>query len=254
MAALRTLFFDIETAPLLAHIWSPTDQYVTHDRTLHDSFMISWSGKWAGEERVHSAVLSSDEAKAQNDERIVVALAEMIRKADIIVAHNINQFDLPMLNNRLLALRLEPLGPTTTIDTLKLARKNFRLAHNKLDYLGEYLGLGRKIPTDFALWRRCYLGEAKALKEMVTYNKQDVVLLEQVFEAIKPYVRGLTRMYDADRESMRACPTCGSEDLISRGTYRTQASTFGRLQCKSCGRYCRYRTVERLKKLSVHPL
>ena len=254
VTTLKTLFWDVESAPMLSHIWQAKTEYVPHGQILHDAFLLCWGAKWADGDKVISASLTSQEAKDQDDSRIVLALADTIRKADVVVAHNGDRFDLPMLNSRLLALRQEPMGPVKTIDTLKLAKANFRVASNRLDYLGEFLGLGRKLPTDFPLWRRCYLGDTRALKEMRVYNEQDVLLLEQIFTAMKPYVKNLPRMYDADRESMRACPTCGSEDLISRGTYRTQASTFGRLQCKNCGRYCRYRTVERLKKLSVHPL
>lgn len=250
---LRVLIYDLETAPLLAHIWHPTDDYVAHDRLIHDSFLLTWAAKWHGEKKLYTGVLNDSEAKNQDDSRIVKDLAALIREADFLVAHNADKFDVPMFNNRLLALGLEPMGPKRTIDTLKLAKKNFRLAYNKLDYLGEFLGLGRKIKTDFDLWRACYHGDEKALAKMSRYNRRDVVLLEQVYDMLLPYVNWLPRMVQPEVNEQFACPTCGSADLTRRGQYHTNVSTFWRFQCKSCLRYCRSRHAER-KRFSVAPL
>lgn len=251
MKPLRILFFDIETAPLLAHIWHPAEGWVTHDRMLHDSFMLSWAAKWRDGETMHSRVLTPQEAKDQDDERIVLALADLVRQADIIVAHNIDKFDVPMLNNRLFLRGMEPLGPTKTIDTLKLARRHFRLAHNKLDYLASVLGLGEKIKTDFQLWRNCYLGDRAALSEMLTYNKHDVVLLEQIFDKMLPYVNGVPSLYEGSREMERSCVYCGSENVQKRGKYRTKASVFQRFCCLDCGKYSRVRSSDRNTKTGL---
>jgi len=247
---VRILHFDIENAPLLAFIWSPWDQGVTHERLIHDTFLLSWAAKWDGERGVLSDVLSPQEALDQDDSRIVESLADLIREADIVVAHNGDKHDVPKLNGRLLQLGLEPLGPVQTIDTLKLAKRNFNIAYRKLDYIGEFLGLGRKIKTDFDLWKRCYHGEEKALAEMERYNKRDVVLLEKVFNAMKPYVRHLPRLRDGEGH---ACPSCGSERLMRRGFYRTNSGNFPKYQCGDCGRYSRSRKAEP-EKLEVHPL
>lgn len=247
---VRILHFDIENAPLLAYIWSPWDSMVTHERLIHDTFLISWAAKWDGQRGVLSDVLSSEEAVAQDDTRIVQSLSDLIREADIVVAHNGDKHDIPKLNGRLLQLGLEPLGPVQTIDTLKLAKKSFNIAYRKLDYIGEFLGLGRKIKTDFDLWKGCYFGDEKALSKMERYNKRDVVLLEKVFNTMKPYVKQLPRLVDGDGHM---CPTCGSHDLMRRGVRRTNASTFRQYQCKVCGRYSRSRKSEP-ERLEVHPL
>lgn len=251
---LRILFFDIETAPLLAHIWRPSDQWVPYNRLEHDSFMLTWAAKWEDRKKIHTGVLTGDEARRQDDERIVVELADLLRDADYAVAHNVDRFDVPMLNNRLLAKRLEPIGPVQTIDTLKLARKNFRLAYNNLNYLGEFLGLGSKIDTDFDLWRRAYHGDEKALAEMRRYNRRDVELLEDVFEAMRPYVSNLKRTVIADEWDQHACPNCGSVDLQRRGYQYTQAAAYKKYRCNDCGRYSRARTSDRNRMLALRPL
>lgn len=250
----RVLYFDIETSTAISNTWRAKTEYVPMDMMIAEPFIINWGAKWAGQTRVFSGLVTPDEARNRDDSRIVADLADIIRKADAVVAHNGNQFDLPVLNGRVIKYGLEPLGPVKTIDTLILSKNSFGLTYHKLDYLGEYLGLGRKIKTDIDLWKGCVAGDQASLNQMKRYNRQDVLLLEKVFEAMKPYVRNLPRLFDGAREGERVCPFCGSEDLVARGYYRTQASTFGKLQCNKCARYSRYRTVERLKKIGAHPL
>lgn len=253
MSNLKVLFFDLETAPLLAYVWGPREDWIPHDRMIHDSFLLAWTAKWRGEDKVMTGLLTSKEAKAQDDTRIVIKLADLIRQADIVVAHNANRFDVPMFNNRLLLLGLEPLGPVKTIDTLILSKKNFRLAYNKLDYLAEKLGIGNKISTTFGLWKECYHGDSAALKQMLEYNVKDVVLLEQVFDKMLPYVKNVPRLVDADYDGQVACPFCGSENLQKRGLSGTNVNTFQRFMCKACQKYSRLR-VSIKNRLAVSPL
>jgi hypothetical protein len=242
--AAKILLYDLETAPLLAHIWSPWDKFVTHERLVHDSFILTWAAKWLGDDEVLYDALTGEEAIEQNDSRIVDNLAEMIREADIVVAHNGDKFDVPMLNNRLLKHGLEPIPPVRSIDTCQLSKRNFRLAYNKLDYLGEFLGVGKKIKTDWSLWERAYHGDEEGIAEMTDYNIQDVVLLENVFDRLVPYVRNFPRLVNAAYEGEEKCPYCGSYDLQRRGYHQTNVSNFQRFQCKTCKRYSRQRKSE----------
>lgn len=250
----RILFWDIETAPLLSHIWSAFSNFIPSVMIEKESFMLSWAAKWEDEDRVMSGVLTPEEALAQDDTRLVLELSELLRQADRTCAHNGDRFDIPKTNNRLLLNGLPPLPPRQTIDTLLLARKSFRLASNKLDYLAEILGFGNKISTDFELWRRCYQGDHDALREMVRYNRKDVVLLQQVYEELRPYVRGLPRLVDGDGRRGKFCPSCGSAEVERDGWYRTNASTFPRYRCTACQRYSRTRKTYVPKKLELHPL
>lgn len=253
MTNLRILYFDIESAPLLAYIWNPTDDYVTHDRLIHDSWIITWSAKWAHENKVRTGCVTPSEAIMQDDSRILKELADLMRSADIVVAHNGDRFDIPVINGRLIQLGQAPLGPVQSIDTLKLARRTFKIAYKNLDYLGEILGMGRKLKTGFDLWKRAYHGDPKALKAMSKYNVQDVVLLERIFNAMKPYVKGIGRLFEPQYDGQFACPCCGGEDLVRRGYYRTTSCTYQRYVCNNCGRYSKDRTGIK-NKLAVTPL
>lgn len=253
---LKVLFFDIETSPSLAYIWSQRPDYVPHGQLVQQSFMLSWAARWEGQTRIRSQVLTPQEAKDNDDSRIVLGLADLIRQADLAVAHNADKFDVPVVNARLLNLGLEPLGPVRSIDTLKLARATFKLFSNRLDHLAQVLGVPTKMDTDFDLWRRCLLGDRGALTYMQRYNRHDVEVLEQVYQRMKPYVKGLPRLVDGSERDEFVCPSCGSDFVHRRGFARTNASVFRRFQCQesTCLRWFRARTSEPEKRLSTVPL
>lgn len=240
---------------MLSYIWSARTEYVGPHLIHHDTFLLSWAAKWHGQKKTMSAVLTPDEAVGQDDARIVQQLADLVREADIVVAHNGDKFDVKKLNARLLLLQQEPLGPVRTIDTCMLSKRTFSLASNSLGYLARALGVRQKMDTGgFDLWHRCYMGDEKALRKMDRYCRQDVRALEDVFDAMRPYVKGLPRLVDADAAFERACPSCGSDQLQSRGLARTNASTFRRFQCQECGRWSRARTGQKDKRLATVPL
>lgn len=239
----RVLFWDVETAPTLAYVWEPRTEYVGREMWTHDSFMLTWAAKWRGEDKVFSRRLTSGQAKEQDDRDMVLALAALIRRADVIVAHNGDKFDLRVLRTRLALLDEEPLGPVETIDTYKWARSTFKFAYNRLDYLGEVLtGAGKMKHSGFDLWKRAYMGEPAALREMQEYNQRDVVLLEEVFTKLYPHAHGVPRLAITQGD---ACAHCGAgrEHLIRKGKWVTSVHTYQRYQCKRCKRFSRSRNA-----------
>ena len=123
-----------------------------------------------------------------------------------------------------------------TIDTLKVSRSKFKFNSNKLNYIADYLGIGQKIKTEFGLWKSIVLENDKsAMEKMIKYCKKDVVLLQQVFEALRSHMDPKVHygvIFNQDRGS---CPECGSDELeiIRR---RTTATGLKKIQykCKTC--------------------
>ena len=229
---VRLLFYDIETAPMLSFHWEGKTEYVPAGMNVSDDrFLLCWSAKWSDSREVKSGRVTAKEAVTQSDSRIVGKLADLMREADYVVAHNGNRFDYKRVNARLLVNRLTPLGSVQMIDTLSIARSSFDLPYNNLNYLAQKLGFGSKLRTDFDLWRRCFYGEVSALKEMEAYNRQDVVLLEHVFHAMLPYAKTLPRLVDAAEWREELCPYCGSKDRKPSGFYRTKVNTFPKYTC-----------------------
>lgn len=251
----RLLFFDVETSPTSAFVWRAGEQYIAPERLAHDSFLLCWAAKWSDSPGVMYGRLTPEEARNRDDQRIVATLSGLMLDADWVVAHNGDRFDIPVVNGRCLQHGLPPVGQVRSIDTLKLSRKSFKLASNKLDYLAQTLGLGAKLPTGFALWEAAYQGDPDALAAMDRYCRQDVRLLERVFDRLKPYAKGLPRLVDVDAVTDGvACSFCGSGDLQKRGFYRTAASNFQRLRCNQCGRWSRARLADKGGAPATRPI
>lgn len=226
---------------MISHHWNPKTEWVPPVMNISKYYMLSWAAKWAGKEKVYSDHLTVAETHRAKDDRIVLSLADMIREADIVVAHNGDRFDIKKVNWRVAKHKQEPLGPVRSIDTLKLSRASFGTEYHNLNELGMELCGHEKIKVDWELWESAKNGDEKAMRKMVRYNRRDVTLLEEVFEAMKPYVKSLPRLVDGTGE---VCPHCGSDVLIKRGLKHTNAASYQRYQCKQCLRYCRYRRAD----------
>jgi len=229
----KVLFVDIETAPSLGWVWGKWQQDVIDFKT--DWYLLSCAWKWAHNRKVEVVGLPdfpNYKPDSDNDRAIVERLWELLNEADIIVAHNGDGFDLPKINTRFISLGLQPPKPYQTIDTLKIARAKFKFDSNKLDELGRYLKLGRKLPhTGFHLWRGCMAGDKRAWATMKRYNAKDVALLEKVYYRMRPW-HGTHPSVTAGEAG---CPKCSSSKASKRGfTYTIARRRKQRFQCLSC--------------------
>lgn len=235
------LILDVETAPLRGFIWQLWKQNVYIDQIISEWFMLTWSAKWLGSPEVMSAKLTPEEALAENDKRIITELWNLLNDADMVVAHNGDQFDIPKIKTRFL---LHGLPPTTfyhQIDTKKVASKEFGFSSNKLDFLAQQFGYGNKIHTEFSLWDRCLKGDEAALTEMSIYNNQDVVLLEKVYLKLRPYIKNHPNVTLYDDSHGNRCPSCGGKNLHKEDYFYTHVNKFPVYRCQSCGALSRDR-------------
>lgn len=235
----RILIWDIETTPNMVTCWGLWKQNILPQNILKERSVICIAYKWLGEDEVHLISIGDKKRKFKkdpyDDEHVVREMQKVLEQADVLIHHNGNSFDLKRFKARSIKYRLPPLPQIKMIDTLKTARKHFAFNSNKLDYLGEYLGVGRKIHTTNALWQNIIQGDEVALKAMEDYNIQDVILLEAVYEKLKPYMvthPNLNLFTDTDVD---VCPNCGSTHLQKRGTRTTRISIYQRFQCNDCG-------------------
>lgn len=236
----RLILWDLETTHNLAAVFQlKNDDYIPHDNIVQERYIMSAAWKVLGERTVHAVSVADDKKRYKrnphDDYHVCAALHAVLSTADILIAHNGDKYDLKFAEARMLAHGLPPLPPIQSIDTLKVARRRFLFNSNRLDYLGKFLKVGQKKSTPKGLWLRVLAGDARALKTIVAYNKQDVLLLERVFEKLKPYIRfALT-----PDGRFRACPRCKSVNVYARGRQRTLTRTYVRYQCQSCGGWYR---------------
>src|SRR3990167_440058 len=231
---IKQVLYDIETFPNVLTNWDLYFKgYLSPDNIVQERSLICASWKTLGESEIHSVCVPQKDVF--NDEMVVKTLYKALSDADEIIGHNADDYDLPVLRSRGVLYGLKPLPPIIQTDTYRIAKKFFRFNSNKLDYLAKYLGVGEKIKTDYSLWQRCMRGDADALEEMVTYNMNDVVLLEQIYTLLSVYAPAKLNKNLITEENN--CPRCGSNRLEKRGFNYTQAGKRQRYQCKECGHW-----------------
>jgi DNA polymerase elongation subunit (family B) len=230
----RILLYDIETSPIVATTWTLFKPVLSHENIIDESRIISAAWKFYGDSEVQAISVSPKRPK--NDKPVVETLHNVIKSSDVLVAHNGDKFDLRKFNARAIFHGLSPLPSIPTIDTLKVARKVFAFNSNRLDYLGQFLCGTGKIPTTYDLWLRVMAGDEGAMEEMIEYNKMDIIVLEKVYEKLRPYIRNHPNasLY-AD---ISCCPVCASQSLIKRGFKYQKTTKRQQLQCKECGAWC----------------
>jgi len=242
--APKILLLDIETSPLEAYIWQKEvwKAKVNEEKLISDWFIISYAAKWLNEEEIISGVLTPEEVIEENDRRIVGELWDLFNEAEIIIAHNGDEFDIPNIKSRFIVYNMMPPIPYKTIDTLKIARREFGFTYNSLNALANKLNLETKLEVNFKLWRESKRGNPDALKEMNEYNKVDVLVLESVYLALRPWSKNSPNMNLYNETEERQCPICGSTHITEeKGNYYTQVGKYTIYRCHSCGAVSRGR-------------
>lgn len=218
-------FIDIETSPILGFTWGAYEQNVLEVKEDWD--LLSFAAKAGdGRTKVYSG----------NEEELVKKLWNVFDESDILVAHNGDKFDIKMSNAKFLEYGLLPPRPYKTIDTLKVAKKYFRLTSNKLDHVARFLGVGAKMKhAGMSMWFDVMDGDKKATRMMEKYNKQDVEILYKVYMKLRPWIVNHPN-HGVYIDSVSAiCPNCGSANIQSRGFSVTKTGRKKRYQCQACG-------------------
>jgi len=236
----KIVLFDIETSPHIGYSWGKYEQDIIDFK--EEGHIMCFAYKSIGEKSVHA--VATIDFKKDGERKVVESLHKLFDESDILVAHNGDDFDIKMVNRSFAKYGMLPPSPYETIDTKKLAKSRFRFTSNKLDDLGEYLGLGRKMQTGgFQLWLDCLAGDRKAWNKMIAYNKQDVVLLEKVYLKLRPWAKTHPRVDISDK---LICPVCGSEDIQKRGFGFGGGFIYQRFQCNQCGKYSSSGHIKRI--------
>ena len=108
-----------------------------------------------------------------------------------------------------------------------------------MDYIAQFLNVGEKLETGFDLWKDIVLKkDKKALKQMVDYCKNDVGILEKVYNEIANYVPHKVHYGVSQTDDKCSCPECGSTDMrFSQKRYTASGLARIQLQCNSCHKY-----------------
>lgn len=232
-------FVDAETSYLLTTVFGLKQLgYISHENIIEDWSIYCIALKFIDNPKIYS--FSVDPTDLKNDYDVVNSVREVLSETKLLIGHNLDKFDLKKFNTRLIYHKLPPIDhKILTLDTLKAARKHFAFTSNRLDYLGEFLGIGKKMQhREGNPWAKLIRGidVDTTLKHMVDYCKRDVSpLLEEVYKRIRPYIDH-PDLTVRQRDEEYSCTHCGSLEVQKRGTRITKAGKlYTRYQCQACG-------------------
>ena len=226
---MKTLYFDIETTPILGYSFGTYQVNILDVK--QDTGLLCFAYQFDDDK------IQVFSRRNYTEKQLAKRLWKLFNESDVIIGHNGDRFDIKMSNMFFLRHNLSPPSPYKSVDTLKIARRYFKFTQNKLDYLGKILFNERKQSTGLQLWFDCMAGDKAALKQMEDYNVQDVVLLKKLHLKIAPWHTGSPNrnLYDG---TTHQCPFCGS-DTQRRGLYPTTVRLYQRYRCKnhSCNKW-----------------
>jgi hypothetical protein len=242
----KVLIYDIETAPLLGYVWGLWENNVALNQIHTDWHILSWSAKWLG--APPNEVMYMDQRHAKNvedDREILRTIWQLLDQADVVITQNGKSFDQKKLNARFVLNGFQPPSSYKHIDTKIIASKHFGFTSNKLAYMTDklcvkYKKLDHAKFSGFELWKQCLAGNIKAWEEMETYNKHDVLSLEELYTKLIPWDNSVNFNLYTD-ECELTCK-CGSEEFIKNGFYYTNVGKFQKYRCKKCGAEIRDKT------------
>jgi len=233
------LQIDIETAPHMALIWGPKNTYIQPSNVVQSGYTLCFAAKWYGKPGVKFFSVHE-----HGHDRMVTESWQMLHDADAVIHYNGTKFDIPILNADFQGLRLGPPQPYHEIDLLKAVRAKFRRYSNKLDEVARWLGVGAKVQhKGLKLWIDCMDGCDKAWRIMERYNKMDVVLLEKVYNELRPWITTHPNHALYTDDTRPCCPNCGSRHIVRQGFKHSKTQSYQQYSCKKCGTWSRQRTT-----------
>lgn len=229
---IKILFWDIETSLMKGYFFSLWHKMIPIEDVISDWRILCICYAWNNEE---------PKRIVGRERTILRKFIKILNQADIIVYHNGDKFDMKRVRAKAFEHGLlppKPFNSANTVDTLKVAKKEFDFSSRKLDFIAHtILKIGQKLQTNKKLWIDATEGCKDALERMATYCEQDVILLRDVYLRMIPYITNhpnLSLFTDNP-----ACPNCGSEDLQKNGVKKTRTGLYQEYKCKSCGSYPR---------------
>lgn len=232
----RIAVLDIERqSAIVDGVWElKQNGYISPTQIVEPARTICFAWKWLGEDQVNFAA-------EWHEEDWVKHAWDVMDEADYIVGWNSKSFDMKHLRTEIISAGMGPPSPHKDIDLMLVARRNFGFMSNRLAYVAEQLGAGSKLATGGAdLWRTLRNGTGKTLaaaqQKMEDYNCQDVLLTEEMYYLLLPWVTGLNiPLYAGTSEN--ACANCGSVNIHYRGKAVAATRSYRRFQCQDCGKW-----------------
>ncbi len=233
---MKVLHLDCETSPLEVYTFSIGKTILGHKQIKTSSKVICVQYKWEGKSKAEYLEWERVE-EGFDDYTMLAKVSALVSTADIIVGQNLDNFDMKVLNGRLAQHRLPPIEYENTLDILKLSRKSFRFASQKLDFRSKYYGRRGKDPMEMQDWIDVVEGHRPVSYKMGPYGCRDVLEEQAVFYSEFDYYKTLPAKIEKIirsflEEKRIACPKCVAQKQARFNTVPMPGSS--KYTCMNC--------------------
>lgn len=227
----KILLWDIESTAL--------------NSTFGTILCIGW--KFLDEDDVYiPTILDTKNEHLKDDSLLVDQFVDAFMEADYHITWYGERFDLPMVNSKLIKYGRDPLPQKPHLDLWKTARRHFKLHSNRLAVWGEFLECeNAKTPITYDDWLHAALGDEDSMDMVVTHCYYDVLVLEEIFMRMRPWIREEPAHQLFVGGDPMSCPSCGSMKMQRRGYQHARTRKYRRYHCQDCGKWARSRTCEK---------
>jgi len=173
-------YIDIETSNLKANF----------------GIMLSYAIKVRGEDTIYCSTITKKEIENGTlDKRLVKQCIEDMKKFDTVMGYYSTKFDIPFIRSRAMYWDIDfPIyGELNHKDVWYMVRAKMCLHSNRLESACKHLGIQGKTHLDGLYWIKALSGDKESLDYILDHNKKDVIILEELHNRIKEFVRDSTR-------------------------------------------------------------
>lgn len=229
--ASRLLVLDIETRPLLVYTWGMFQQNISPAQVKDWGGLLCFAAKWHGSDEM----IFHAEWGRGGKERMVREAHRLLDEADGVIGWNSRKFDERKLNAEFQRAGLRRPTPYRSVDLMASQRRDTAYPSNKLESRRLIHGREGKVDTGgFPLWIGCMEGDREARKLMEEYNRHDVRMTEEEFDAMRAggWVRSLPNLSILGGD---VCPNCGSDRLHAHKPHHAATRRYPLWVCDDCG-------------------
>lgn len=226
---------DIENSYLVGGMWGIWNQTISLPQLFEHGKVVCYAARWRGTKEMMFG--------RYDEPDFLQKIWNLMDEADVILTFNGKRHDIPMLNREFVKAGMGPPSPSKQLDLFPTVKSVFKFPSNKLQHVANELGIGQKLDHEgFPLWVKVVQGDEKAWAKMERYNKQDVRLLDKLYDKLQPWVANHPNYNLFGRVGV--CPHCGGTHYQKRGTYKTQTGIYERFHCQKCKTWFRGRFTQ----------
>lgn len=231
MTDLKIGFWDTEWSPHVTYTWTQRPKYIPNEMLVEDARLLCYGVR--DYERKTTRVVDERSGRVE----MLTSLRDWLSDRDVVVSYNGASFDTKKVNSEFMREGIAPPAPYKEVDLYRVVKKHSTFYSGKLGFIADRVIGDSKVDTGgFELWRQVLAGDEKAWRKFRSYQKQDVDLLVDMYEELKPWIRMPHPVTNSDT---LVCRNCGSDNYQRRGVARSLQGEYPRYQCLDCATWFR---------------